>query len=134
MTPFQALLVTQTDGKFDASMQKLQPEALPPGEVLIRVAYSSLNYKDGLAVTGKPGVIRSYPMVPGIDLAGVVEESSSSQFKRGDDIIVPVPKGMTLKQAMGVGTAGFTAMQSVVALEQHGLKPGGRKVIVTGAA
>ena len=158
MTPFQALLVTQTDGKFDATIQKLQPEALPPGDVLIRVAYSSLNYKDGLAVTGKPGVIRKYPMVPGVDLAGTVEESSSPNFKVGDKVVVtgcgtaetlwggysqyarlaaeyvvPLPSGFNLQQAMGIGTAGFTAMQSVVALEEHGLKPGGREVVVTGA-
>jgi acrylyl-CoA reductase (NADPH) len=159
MTPFQALLVTQTDGKFDASIQKLQPEALPPGDVLIRVAYSSLNYKDGLAVTGKPGVIRKYPMVPGVDLAGAVEESSSPNFKVGDKVVVtgcgtsetlwggysqyarlaaeyvvPLPGGFNLQQAMGIGTAGFTAMQSVMALEEHGVKPGGREVVVTGAA
>jgi acrylyl-CoA reductase (NADPH) len=158
MTPFQALLVTQTDGKFDAAIQKLQPEALPPGEILIRIAYSSLNYKDGLAVTGKPGVIRKYPMVPGVDLAGTVEESSSPNFKAGDKVVVtgcgtsetlwggysqyarlaaeyvvPLPSGFNLQQAMGIGTAGFTAMQSVVALEEHGLKPGGREVVVTGA-
>src|SRR5580704_6269282 len=159
MTPFQALLVTQTDGKFDASIQKLQPEALPPGEVLIRVAYSSLNYKDGLAVSGKPGVIRKYPIVPGVDLAGAVEESSSPNFKPGDKVVVtgcgtsetlwggysqyarldaefvvPLPAGFNLQQAMGIGTAGFTAMQSVMALEEHGVKPGGREVVVTGAA
>src|ERR1700693_4536636 len=158
MTPFQALLVTQTDGKFDASIQELQPEALPPGEVLIRVAYSSLNYKDGLAVTGKPGVIRKYPMVPGVDLAGTVEESSSANFKPGDkvvvtgcgtsetlwggysqyarlpaEVVVPLAAGFTLQQAMGIGTAGFTAMQSVMALEEHGVKPGGGEVVVTGA-
>jgi len=158
MTPFQALLVTQTDGKFNASIQQLQPDALPPGEVLIRVAYSSLNYKDGLAVTGKPGVIRKYPMVPGVDLAGTVEASSSANFKPGDQVVatgcgtsetlwggysqyakldaehlVPLA-GFTLIQAMGIGTAGFTAMQSVMALEDHGLKSGGREVVVTGAA
>ena len=126
--------------------------------MLIRVAYSSLNYKDGLAVTGKPGVIRSFPMVPGIDLAGAVEESSSPKFTPGDavvvtgcgtsetmwggyaqlarlnaEFIVPLPRSMTQVQAMGVGTAGFTAMQSVIALERHGMKPGGREILVTGA-
>ncbi len=125
----------------------------------MRIQYSSLNYKDGLAVTGKPGVIRTYPMVPGIDFAGIVEESASAEFKPGDEVvitgcgtgetmwggyaefarldaknIVPLPRGMTLKQAMGIGTAGFTAMQSTIALERHGLKPGGREVLVTGAA
>lgn len=132
---------------------------MPPGEVLVRIAYSSLNYKDGLAVTGKPGVIRSYPMIPGIDFAGTVEESVVAEFKPGDAVvvtgcgtseimwggyaelaridakhIVPLPQGMTLAQAMAIGTAGFTAMQAVIALERHGLKPGGRDMLVTGAA
>src|SRR6202035_3710829 len=75
-------------GKFDASIQQLHPEALPPGEVLIRVAYSSLNYKDGLAVTGKPGVIRKYPMVPGVDFACTVVETTSAAFNPGDEVIV----------------------------------------------
>src|SRR5579862_990611 len=158
VTTFTAVLVTQEDGKSAASLQTLDRAALPAGEVLVRVAYSSLNYKDGLAVTCKPGVIRKFPMVPGIDFAGVVEESSSPEFKPGDEVvvtgcgtseirwggysqlarldaefIVPLPAGMTLKQSMGIGTAGFTAMQSVIALERHGLKPGGREVLVTGA-
>lgn len=158
MSTFKALLATQTDGKFAASIQDLERDALPPGEVLIRVAYSSLNYKDGLAVTGKPGVIRKFPMVPGVDLAGTVEESSSASFRPGDQVvvtgcgtsevywggyaqyarldaefIVPLPEGISLAQAMGVGTAGFTAMQSVMALEDHGLKPGDKPVLVTGA-
>src|SRR2546421_5584328 len=88
MSTFKALLATQNDGKFAASIQDLDRASLPPGEVLIRVAYSSLNYKDGLAVTGKPGVIRKYPMVPGVDLAGTVEESSSPNFKTGDKVVV----------------------------------------------
>jgi len=152
---FRAVLVTQTS----ASITDIDRDQLPSGEVLVRVAYSSLNYKDGLAVTGKPGVIRVYPMVPGIDFAGTVEESASAEFKPGDEVvitgcgtgetmwggyaelarldakhIVPLPHGMTLVQAMGIGTAGFTAMQSVIELERHGLKPGGRDVLVTGAA
>ena len=149
--------MTQEDGKFAASIQPVERSALPAGEVLVRVAYSSLNYKDGLAVTGKPGVIRKYPMIPGVDFAGTVEESSSEKFKPGDrvvvtgcgtsetiwggyaeyarldaEFIVPLPQGMTLVQAMGIGTAGFTAMQSVMTLEDHGLTPG-REVLVTGA-
>jgi acrylyl-CoA reductase (NADPH) len=159
VTEFAAVVATQDQGKFNASFQRLTRDALPPGEVLIRVQYSSLNYKDGLAVTGKPGVIRTFPMVPGIDLAGIVEESSTPELKPGDPVvvtgcgtsetmwggyaqfarlnaeyIVPVPRSMTLAQAAGVGTAGFTAMQSVIALERHGMKPGGRDILVTGAA
>ncbi len=159
MTNFTAVLVTQSDGKNSASIQKLERTALPPGEVLVRIAYSSLNYKDGLAVTGKPGVIRAFPMVPGIDFAGTVEESSSPEFKPGDQVvvtgcgtsetlwggyaqlarlnaehIVPLPRGMSLAQSMAIGTAGFTAVQSLIALEKHGLKPGGREVLVTGAS
>ncbi len=158
-TTFKGVLVTQQDGKPHAAIQEIPREQLPAGEVLIRVAYSSLNYKDGLAVTGRPGVIRQYPMIPGVDLAGTVEESSSADFKAGDAVVVtgcgtsefiwggyaelarmkaehvvPIPTGMTAAQAMGVGTAGFTAMQSVMALEDHGMKPGGRDVAVTGAA
>src|SRR6202162_246078 len=130
MPTFKALLATQEDGKTIVTFREMDLTSLPPGEVLVRVVYSSLNYKDGLAVTGKPGVIRSFPMVPGVDFAGVVEESTSANFDPGDevvvtgcgtsevfwggyselarldqDFIVPVPKGMTLKQAMGVGTA-----------------------------
>ncbi len=158
-TTFKGVLVTQPDGKFHAAITDIPRQQLPSGELLIRVAYSSLNYKDGLAVTGKPGVIRIYPMVPGIDLAGIVEESASPDFRPGDavvatgcgtsethwggyaqlarlkaDWVTPVPTGMSLVHAMGVGTAGFTAMQSVMSLEDHGAKPGGRAIAVTGAA
>ncbi|HUA84607.1 MAG TPA: MDR family oxidoreductase [Bryobacteraceae bacterium] len=159
MSKFKALIATQEDGKFHASIEEIEPAALPPGEVLVRVAYSSLNYKDGLAVLGKPGVIRRFPMVPGVDFAGTVVESHKEVFQPGDEVvvtgcgtseiywggyaqyarldsefIVPLPKGMSLKQAMAVGTAGFTAMQSVMELERHGLKSGGREVVVSGAA
>lgn len=159
MPTFKAFLARQTDGKFSAALEQVDPSAMTPGEVLIRVSYSSLNYKDGLAVTGKPGVIRKFPMVPGVDLAGTVEESSSPAFKPGDRVavtgcgtsetfwggyaqyaridaeyIVPLPKEMTPVQAMGIGTAGFTAMQSVMALEEHGLMPDDKPVLVTGAA
>ncbi|HLW76717.1 MAG TPA: alcohol dehydrogenase catalytic domain-containing protein, partial [Bryobacteraceae bacterium] len=153
MSTFKALLATQQDGKFAASIQQINRSQLPPGEVLVRVKYSSLNYKDGLAVTGKPGVIRNFPMVPGVDFAGLVEESTSPNFKFGDpvvvtgcgtsevfwggyaeyarldqDFIVPLPDRITLLRAMAIGTAGFTAMQSLMALEAHGLKPGRREV------
>jgi acrylyl-CoA reductase (NADPH) len=134
-------------------------DELPDGDVLISVAYSCLNYKDGLAVTGQGKIIRSYPMVPGIDLAGTVVESGSPDFKPGDEVIVtgwgvgeshwggyaqlarmhagwlvPVPEGLTMRQAMAIGTAGFTAMLSVIALEERGLTPKGGEVIVTGAS
>ncbi len=160
MSTFKALLATQEEGKTNVSFRDLDLASLPAGEVLIRVQYSSLNYKDGLAVTGKPGVIRKYPMVPGIDLAGVVEESSSPFWTAGDSVVVTgcglsetiwggyaefaridarhlvrLPEGLSLRQAMGIGTAGFTAMQCVVALERHGVMPAAtRDVVVTGAA
>jgi acrylyl-CoA reductase (NADPH) len=140
-------------------MEDLTIDALPAGDVLVDVRYSTLNYKDGLALTSPDKVIRSFPMVPGIDLAGVVLESSNRDFKAGDEVVltgwgvgekywggfagrarvkgewlVPLAEGLTLERAMAIGTAGFTAMLCVIALEHHGLKPGGRPVAVTGAA
>lgn len=159
MSTFNAFVVRQADGQTTFGFEQLEPSAFTQGDVLIRVEYSSLNYKDGLAVTGKPGVIRSYPMIPGVDLAGTVVESASSEFTPGQAVVVTgcgtsetiwggyaqlakmkaehvvaLPAGMSAKQAMGVGTAGFTAMQCVMALEAHGLKPGGKPVVVTGSA
>ncbi len=160
MSTFKAVFAEQIEGKPKISIQQIDRASLPAGDVLVRVHYSDLNYKDGLAVTGRPGVIRKYPMVPGVDLAGVVEESSSPDWKPGDEVVVTgfglsetawggyaelarvnadwligLPKGLTLKQAMAIGTAGFTAMQCVVALERHGLAGGsGGEVLVTGAA
>jgi acrylyl-CoA reductase (NADPH) len=159
MSNFRALVANQAEGKTQVAFQDLSLDQLPAGDVLVKVAYSSLNYKDGLCVTGKPGVMRSFPMVPGIDLAGTVVESSSPEFVEGDsvvltggglsetqwggyagyarvrkDFLVDLPPGMTLKQSMAIGTAGFTAMQCVMALEKHGVHPGGKEVAVTGAA
>jgi acrylyl-CoA reductase (NADPH) len=156
---FKALVLDKKDGKVQAEIRRLQTDALSSGDVLVSVAYSSLNYKDGLAVTGRGPVIRRYPMVPGIDLAGTVVESKSLEFRPGDQVLVTgcgigedhwggyaemarkkaewlvrLPEGLTLQEAMGIGTAGFTAMLSVMALEERGLKPGGREVLVTGAA
>src|SRR5215469_6898144 len=88
MTKFKALIANQEDGKFHAGIREIETSALPAGEVLVSVAYSSLNYKDGLAVTGKPGVIRRFPMVPGVDFAGTVEESTAAQFNPGDEVVV----------------------------------------------
>lgn len=161
MSTFKAVFAQQIEGKPRTSIQQVDRAGLPGGDVLVRVRYSDLNYKDGLAVTGRPGVIRKYPMIPGIDLAGVVEESSSPDWKPGDEVVVTgcglsetawggyaelarvnvdwlvrLPKGLTLKQSMAIGTAGFTAMQCVVALERHGVVAGsgGGEVLVTGAA
>lgn len=146
------------DGQTRASFQTLPVSALPDGDVLVQVAYSSLNYKDGLAITGKGKIIRSFPCVPGIDLAGTVIESSSPDFKPGDQVVltgwgigerhwgghsqlarvksewlVSLPEGLTLEQSMAIGTAGFTAMLCVMALEEHGINRD-RPVVVTGAA
>jgi len=159
MSTFKAVFAQQIEGKPRISIEQLDRASLPAGDVLVRVHYSDLNYKDGLAVTSRPGVIRKYPMIPGIDLAGVVEESSSTDWKPGDEVVVTgcglsetawggyaelarvdanwlirLPKGLTLKQAMAIGTAGFTAMQCVVALERHGVVAGSGEVLVTGAA
>lgn len=155
---FRGLLLEERDGAVNASIQELERSRLPEGDVLVRVAYSGLNYKDGLALAGKNKVVRSYPMVPGIDFAGTVEESESPQFKPGDRVVltgwgvgerhwggyaqyarvksewlVPSPAHLDLKHAMAIGTAGVTAMLSIVALEEHGMKPDGNEVVVTGA-
>lgn len=156
---FKALVLEQQDGTVTPTLQQLSPEALPAGDVLVAVAYSSLNYKDGLAVTNRGKIVRSYPMVPGIDFAGTVVESHAPQYTPGDEVVltgwgvgethwgglaqmarvkadwlVPLPKGLTMVQAMGIGTAGMTAMLSVMALEEHGMHPEGREVVVTGAS
>ena len=160
METFKALLVDQRDGETTATVQTLGRDRLPAGDVTVAVAYSSLNYKDGLAVTGAAKVLRSYPMVPGVDLAGTVLESETAAYKVGDKVIltgfesgekywggytqlnrvnskslVRLPEGLSLKQAMAIGTAGLTAMLSVMALEDAGLDPTDRReVVVTGAA
>ena len=132
---------------------------LMDGDVTVRVTHSTVNYKDGLAITGKSPVVRRFPMIPGIDFAGVVEHSQSGEFKAGDSVVltgwgvgethlggyaqkaqvpasmlVPLPDGLSAAQAMAVGTAGFTAMLCVLALEDHGVTPGAGPAIVTGAA
>lgn len=156
---FRALVLDQKNGELEAAIRELQTSDLPEGDVLVAVAYSSLNYKDGLAITGQGKIIRNFPMVPGIDLAGTVEESGSPAYKPGDPVVltgwgigerhwgglaqrarvkadwlVPLPRGLSLKHAMGIGTAGFTAMLCVMSLEERGVVPGGREVVVTGAA
>jgi acrylyl-CoA reductase (NADPH) len=154
-----AILVERDPPPYRASLKKLDESQLPTGDVTVRVEYSTLNYKDALAITGKGPVLRHFPMVPGIDLAGTVEESSNPSYKSGDkvllngwgvgethwgglaqrarvkaDWLIPLPGALTARQAMAVGTAGYTAMLSVMALERHGITPGDGEILVTGAA
>jgi acrylyl-CoA reductase (NADPH) len=156
---FRALVVNQREDGREVGIRELAIGDLPAGDVLINVAYSTINYKDGLGITGKGKIYRVNPIVPGIDLAGTVVESASPSYKPGDQVIatgwgigerfwggysqmarlksewlVPLPAGMTLQQAMSLGTAGFTAVLCVLALERHGLRPSEREVVVTGAA
>jgi acrylyl-CoA reductase (NADPH) len=156
---FKAILVKKDDQGYRAELAELDEASLPEGDVKVRVLYSTLNYKDGLAITGKGPVVRNFPMVPGIDFAGEVIESSSPDFKPSDMVLlngwgvgeghwgglsqmarvkaewlIPLPKGFTAKQALAIGTAGYTAMLCVMALQSHGLKPSDGEVLVTGAA
>lgn len=156
---FKALVLDRHESGQTCQIRELSPDSLPQGDVTIAVEYSSLNYKDGLAVTGTGKIIRQFPMVPGIDLAGVVEASESQAFQPGDRVVltgwgigerhsggytqkarvkgewlVKLPAGLSTKHAMAIGTAGFTAMLSVMALEHEGLTPGEGEVVVTGAA
>lgn len=157
---FNALIVEKdNDGKTHANLQKISEDALPDGNVVVNVEYSTLNYKDGLCIGPGGGLVRNYPHVPGIDFAGTVESSEDTRYSPGDKVVltgwrvgeahwggysqkarvngdwlVPLQEGMTTRQAMAVGTAGFTAMLAVLALEDHGLKPGEGPVLVTGAA
>ena len=156
---FHAILVERDPPPYRASLKKLDESQLPAADVTVRVEYSTLNYKDALAITGKGPVVRHFPLVPGIDFAGTVEESSNPGFKRGDKVLlngwgvgeshwgglsqiarvkgewlIPLPGALTARQAMAVGTAGYTAMLCVMALERHGLTPGDGEILVTGAA
>lgn len=156
---FKAILLEEHQGKVSAAVKTLEDASLPQGDVTVAVEYSTLNYKDGLVLGGLGRLVRQYPHVPGIDFAGTVEASSSPRFKPGDKVIltgwrvgeahwggyaqkarikgewlVPLPKGLATLQAMGIGTAGFTAMLAVMALEEHGVTPDKGEVIVTGAA
>ena len=156
---FKAIVINKDDKGYRAELDQLEESALPAGDVRVRVHYSTLNYKDGLAITGKGPVVRCFPMVPGIDFAGEVLESTSPEFKVGDavllngwgvgeghwgglaqqarvkaDWLIPLPKGFTAKQALAIGTAGYTAMLCVMALQKHGVKPADGEVLVTGAA
>ena len=156
---FKGLILEESGGKVAARIGELEESALPPGDVTVDVAYSTLNYKDGMVLNGLGRLVRNYPHVPGIDFSGAVAESSSADFKKGDQVVltgwgvgeqrwggyaqkarvkaselVKLPHGLSLQQAMTIGTAGFTAMLAAIALEQHGLKPDGGEVLVTGAS
>ncbi|MGG0845671.1 NADPH:quinone oxidoreductase family protein [Peribacillus simplex] len=155
---FDALVVNKQDDQFTVNIQKLSVDDLPQEDVLIRVHYSGVNYKDSLASIPNGNIVSSYPIVPGIDMAGVVVSSEDSRFKKGDEVIatsygigvsqsggysqfarvpadwiVPLPDGLTMKEAMIIGTAGFTAALSVQRLEENDLTPGQGSVLVTGA-
>jgi acrylyl-CoA reductase (NADPH) len=156
---FDAIVLTQQDKKTAATLSRLDESQLPPGDVLVRVAHSTLNYKDALAVTGRGAVVRSWPMVPGIDLAGTVEQSADPAWREGDAVVVTgwglgethwgglaqkarlkaewllrLPATYSTRDAMVIGTAGFTAALCVNALQRHGLTPASGEVLVTGAA
>ena len=158
---FNALVVSKDEesGKTSAEVRQIGIDDLPEGDVTVAVEYSTVNYKDGLCIGPGGGLVRDYPHVPGIDFAGTVEESADSRYAPGDrvvltgwrvgesrwggyaqkarvkaDMLVPLPDGLDCRQAMAVGTAGFTAMLAVMALEDHGLAPGAEPVLVTGAA
>lgn len=155
---FKAILITKDDAGYQAALQSVDESVLPAGDVTVRVEWSTLNYKDGLAITGKSPVVRRFPMVPGIDFAGTVTESANPAWKAGDHVIlngwgvgethcgglaevarvkgewlVALPKSFTTRQAMAIGTAGYTAMLCVMALEKHGVKPQDGEILVTGA-
>jgi acrylyl-CoA reductase (NADPH) len=159
MATFRAIRIDKTEAGSQAAYVDFDEADLMDGDVTVRITHSTVNYKDGLAVTGRSPVVRRFPMIPGIDFAGIVEASSHQGFKAGDEVIlngwgvgethlgglaekarvkgdwlVPLPKGLTRAQAMSIGTAGFTAMLAVLALEAHGLTPAAGPALVTGAA
>ena len=156
---FKGILIEKDENSYTATLKDIDDSLLPEGDVTVRVAYSSLNYKDGLAITGKSPVVRRFPMIPGVDLAGTVEASSNPDYRVGDSVLlngwgvgethwgglaqkarikgewlVHLPSAFSLRQAMAIGTAGYTAMLCVLALERHGITPDKGDILVTGAA
>ena len=156
---FQAYQIGKSDDGQRCALTQLDDSDLMEGDVTVRVEYTTLNYKDGLALTGRSPIIRKFPLTPGIDFSGTVIDSSHADFKDGDQVIlngfgvgevhsggyaqkarvsgnwlVPLPDGLDMRQAMAIGTAGYTAMLSIMALEQHGIKPGDGDILVTGAS
>jgi len=159
MAKFRAIVIDKSDNGQSVRLDAFDDGALMDGDVTVKVTHSTVNYKDGLAVTGKAPVVRRFPMIPGIDFAGIVETSAHPGFEAGDlvvlngwgtgethlgayaerarvkgDWLLKLPAGLTAAQAMSIGTAGYTAMLSVMALDAHGVRPGDGPVIVTGAA
>jgi len=159
MATFKAIRIDKADKGQSVALADFDEKDLMDGDVTVRVEWSTVNYKDGLALTGKAPVVRRFPMIPGIDLAGTVEGSANPQWKPGDKVIlngwglgethlgaygqkarvkgdwlVPLPAGLTARDAMAIGTAGYTAMLCVMALERHGIAPERGPVVVTGAA
>ena len=155
---FKGILITKDESGYKAAVQQIDDAVLPEGDVTVRVEWSTLNYKDGLALTGKAPVVRRFPLVPGIDFAGTVSASSNPAWKAGDRVVlngwgvgethcgglaevarvrgewlVPLPAAFTARQAMAIGTAGYTAMLCVLALERHGIRPADGEILVTGA-
>jgi len=155
---FKAILIKKDDTGYHANLTQLETSQLPEGDVTIKISYSSLNYKDGLAISGKGPVVRQFPMVPGIDLVGTVIDSQSDKYKPGEQVLlngwgvgekhwgglaqmarlnsqwlIPLPAKLSAKDAMSIGTAGYTAMLAIIALEKNGLTPAKGKVLVTGA-
>ena len=156
---FKGILIEKDDAGYRASLKDIDEAQLPEGDVTVRVSHSTLNYKDGLAIIGKGPVVRRFPMVPGIDLVGTVESSTHADYQPGDSVLlngwgvgeghwgglaqkarlkgdwlVPLPKQFSPQQAMAIGTAGYTAMLCVLALERHGVKPEHGDIVVSGAA
>jgi acrylyl-CoA reductase (NADPH) len=159
MATFKAIVIEKTEAGSKAGLADFDERNLMDGDVTVRPEWSTLNYKDGLAITGKAPVVRRFPMIPGIDLAGTVETSTHPEWKAGDKVIlngwglgethlgaygekarvkgnwlVPLPAGMSARDAMAIGTAGYTAMLAVMELERHGVTPMSGPVVVTGAA
>jgi acrylyl-CoA reductase (NADPH) len=158
MGTFRAMVIDKADSGQNVGLRSFDEGDLMDGDVTVRVTHSTLNYKDGLALTGKAPVVRRFPMIPGVDLVGTVEASSNPEFKPGDGVIlngwglgethlgayaerarvrgewlIPLPQGLEPRQAMAIGTAGYTAMLSLMALERHGLRPDRGPAVVTGA-
>jgi acrylyl-CoA reductase (NADPH) len=156
---FKGILIRKNDAGQQVDVQNIEESELPEGDVLVHVSHSTVNYKDALALTGKAPVVRKFPMVPGIDLVGQVESSSHPDYKQGDrvvlngwgvgethwgglaqkarlkgDWLIPLPEQFSPEHAMAIGTAGYTAMLCVLALERHGVRPGDGEIAVTGAA